>query len=243
MSRGWSSRVEDLGLWCWLVSEGPTLEPVSEGPTLEPASPVRSGKEFQAYDLQSGHPISAPHFDLEAALDAYKDVDGSAEREYDIDLEETLSDLSDIESDGLAEPEDSDLPLPSILHSFVPQEDSSDEEEDPSLVKGKGKRARRYRKTLKNRKKRRLTREETQAQLLTGLKEIALRRASESQTLSPSASFQTEELPVNSGGWSGLRQEFERVYPLLQELLVDYEMKLVNWDGMESFPVADKSGR
>ncbi|KAJ3730736.1 hypothetical protein C8R42DRAFT_637406 [Lentinula raphanica] len=213
---------------------------------------LRSGKEFRAYTLSSGQPIIAPQFDLQNALDTYEDPELPTSRDYEVDLEGDLSELSDLESEDSCESfefHDSNevqFSLPSTFQPRLSTEGSSPSEgedkphSDPAG--GTGKRARRCRKTLRNWKKRRLAREEGRFQ--TGLKEIARRRAAECQTLSAGDDFQTEDLPVNSTGWSGVRQQFEKTHPSYQELLgEEYEMQLVGWKGDEGFPVLDKTGR
>ncbi|KAJ3965065.1 hypothetical protein EV361DRAFT_955360 [Lentinula raphanica] len=213
---------------------------------------LRSGKEFRAYALSPGQPIVASQFDLRDALEAYEDPETPTSRDYEVDLEGELSELSDLESEDSCESFDDsievELALPSTFQPLVSGEESSpsETEDDPSNDpgQGQGKRARRRRKTLRNRKKRRLAREDAQAQFQTGLKEIARRRVAESQTLSSVDDFHTEDLPVNSGGWSGIRQEFERIHPSFQELLGEgFELRLVEWQGQESCAVLDKSGR
>ncbi|KAJ3752822.1 hypothetical protein EV360DRAFT_75019 [Lentinula raphanica] len=111
---------------------------------------LRSGKEFRAYGVFSGHPIVASQFDLDAALEAYEDSETPTSREYEVDLEGDLSELSDLESDDSSESlegeEDYNLPLPSSPHPFQPNlpEDTSEEEDEPfdDSEKSQGKRAR-----------------------------------------------------------------------------------------------------
>ncbi|KAJ3819038.1 hypothetical protein F5880DRAFT_1734109 [Lentinula raphanica] len=160
---------------------------------------LRSGKEFRAYSLSPGQPIIS-QFDLQNALDAYEDPETPDALDYEVDLEGELSELSDLESEDSCESFEVEPPLPSSLPPFVPAEEknSSESEEEPSeeIGLGQGKRARRRRKTLANRKKRRIAQEEARSQFQTGLKEIARRRAAESQALSPGNDFLTEDLPA-----------------------------------------------
>lgn len=94
-----------------------------------------------------------------------------------------------------------------------------------------GKAARRKRKMVKNKEKRQKRRKLTQDQLGTRLKGIARTRAAESQRWDAKDTFATESLPVNSGGWSGLRQRLEKIHPQIKELLDEHEMEVVEWNG------------
>ncbi|KAJ3818352.1 hypothetical protein F5880DRAFT_1511030 [Lentinula raphanica] len=151
------------GLFCRIRKEQGLPRIIFEGPTL---APVRSGKEFRAYSLSPGQPILASQFDLYNALENCDDPEASTSQSYDVDLEGELSDLSDLESEASLESfsasSETELPLPSTFQSFVPAEEKSDSEGDEEPFnepdQGQGKRARRRRKTLRNRKKRRLAR-------------------------------------------------------------------------------------
>lgn len=140
--------------------------------------------------------------------------------------------------------------LPSILQPFFskPGPVTDDENYDdvaldtdqapvesmsPEATKIATKIAKRKRKRERNREKRKVQRLQTQEQLKTKLKGIARRRAAEAKTLKPEDGFETKELPVNSGGWSGIRQTLDKFVPEMEELCGDdYDMQVVNWDGV-----------
>ncbi|KAF9062410.1 hypothetical protein BDP27DRAFT_1368872 [Rhodocollybia butyracea] len=86
-----------------------------------------------------------------------------------------------------------------------------------------GKAARRKRKSQRKHEQRSVKRkvdQPAQPLLQKALKEVAHRHAAEAQTLSAGNSFSTEDLPVNKGAWSGLRQIFEKILPDIAALTV-----------------------
>lgn len=187
--------------------------------------------------LEPGRPIIAPaEFDLDSAL-----AEALNKEKQDYDLQDSivlegdlsdLSDLSDLEDEDDFEPLDCEpldatasIHAPNFLNPLTPF---------PKALKseGKGVDARRLRKTLRKRAKRRDDREDVREALKTTLKQVAIRRAAQSKTLCVEEDFDTESLPVSSGGWSGLRQRFDQLQPQVEELLGDeHEMQLVNWNG------------
>lgn len=218
---------------------------------------LRNNKEFRAYDLTPGRPIQGPNnYDLDVALNSLERNENEDAR--DVDLESECSDLSDLtdldddddddDSDGTPIHTWSSLSPKSWLTSFLgptlcpfqksPEAELSDSEAEDipipcsTKIAETGKKARRKRKKIRNRNKRRQRRKVEQEALGTQLKNIARRRAAESQKLDAGESFVSKDLPVNSGGWSGLRQQFEKINPGISELLGDdYDMQLVNWNG------------
>ncbi|KAJ3968609.1 hypothetical protein EV361DRAFT_870706 [Lentinula raphanica] len=126
-----------------IVSEGPTL---ASGEII-PAQPVRSGKKFRAYSLSSGQPVISSRFDLQNALDTYEDPETPTALDYEVDLEGELSDLSDLDGGDSDESFEAELPLPSALQTFVPEEEKNpsetEEETHEDVGPSQGKRARR----------------------------------------------------------------------------------------------------
>lgn len=173
-----------------------------------------------------------------AAYATYED--GHSSEEEDVELESDLDDED--KGNGLSQP---DLPqahpsyfkkyLPRVFHSFLtkslrPQSesDSAPETEEPQS----GQAARRKRKNHKKHENIRKVREVAQGKLGTTLKGVAHRHAAESKTLRTDDDFLTEDLPINSGGWSGLRKILAKVNPEVEHLLGDeYDMQVVDWKG------------
>ncbi|KAE9386950.1 hypothetical protein BT96DRAFT_1005588 [Gymnopus androsaceus JB14] len=228
---------------------------------------LRNNKEFRAYDLKPGHPIRGPNkYDLDVALNALATDDNGNEDGHDIDSESECSELSDLtDLDDNDEPfictsPPSSSPWKSCLSSFFAPifrpfqtppgvEESDTEAEDIPLCDSsehpeKGKKARRKWKKMRNNEKRRQRRRLEQEALGTRLKSIARCRAAESHKLDARETFISEDLPVNSGGWSGLHQQFEKINPGIAELLGDeYNMQLVSWNGKDSYAIVNREGR
>ncbi|KAE9383773.1 hypothetical protein BT96DRAFT_1008798, partial [Gymnopus androsaceus JB14] len=183
---------------------------------------LRNNKEFRAYDLTPGRPIQGTtSYDLNLALESLQNSDDGSnfshdhDVEHDIDLESDVSDLSDLADFGDelpagTAPSSQASPLFTlsslvgcILRPFqkpaiAPESDTEAEDiplNDSSPVPETGLEARRKRKKQKNREKRRQRRKLTQEALGTRLKEIARRRAAQSQVLDAGDSFATESLP------------------------------------------------
>lgn len=131
--------------------------------------------------------------------------------------------------------------LPRILLPFLSRSDSSEakvqvlalpDEPEPEATLATGKAARRKRKSRINHDKRNTKRRVEQHALKTALKEVTRRRIAESEALRAGDSFVTEDLPVNKGAWSGLRQVFEKILPDLTAITgEEYKMELVPWNG------------
>lgn len=171
------------------------------------------------------------------ALDEAR-VRNAEESQDENELESDLSELSDLD--------DEDNPLSSAKHPMPPGSPNfylSDAEEvapsnchptQPTAATGKT--ARRNRKNQKKRIGRNIKRAMIQRELGTSLKGVSRRRSAASTILEVDKSFVTEDLPVNSGGWSGVRENFEKSCPTLEELLgEDYGMELVDWNGKYVF--------
>lgn len=218
---------------------------------------LRNNKEFRAYSLTPGCPIRGPApYDLNQALTLREDSDAgynSEDEDEDVDLDTDLTDLDD--PFALEEPAQTlsssapsssfpDLCSPPFsLGSYLqPLSEAADADaaasyDDSAALKSlsdapeTGKEARRRRKAAKNKEKRRVSRKTAQEELGTKLKGIARKRAAESQRWDARDSFATESLPVNSGGWSGLRLQLEKMHPDIKELLSEHEMEVVEWNG------------
>ncbi|KAE9382416.1 hypothetical protein BT96DRAFT_1027660, partial [Gymnopus androsaceus JB14] len=176
------------------------------------------------------------------------------------DLESEASDSESISFDPVDpdgfEPDPTSLSssfsIPAFLRRLFsrppsePDEVQSESEDRPSGAEDEpltGLAARRKRKKERKRDKRNVKRKLTQDELGTTLKEISRKKAARSHTISTDESFSSEALPVNSGGWSGLRQKLEKINPTVQELLDKHDMQIVDWDGRQSYAVVDNEGR
>lgn len=179
--------------------------------------------------------------------------------EDEVELESDLTDIEDSDGDdedhtGTKADEETnlfrtDLPqahssyfekyLPQVFLPFLPKSlrsqtalDSESDYAPETEELQTGQTARRKRKNKKKHEKIKKEREEEQGRLGTAVKGVARRRAAESKTLRTDDDFLTEDLPVNSGGWSGLRKVLAKVHPEIDELLgEEYDMQVVNWKG------------
>lgn len=174
----------------------------------------------------------------------------SDEDDDDIDIESDIeSDLSDLEdqnaaaSSSCAQPIGIPKPLSSTSSSpnscsaadpsDLPRRHSSPEPvanaQDGPLTGLKG---RRKRKQHVKEEKRRTQRKVEQEEQGTDLKGVTIKRAAQSATIPVGEDFATEDLPVNSGGWSGLRQKLDKILPSMAHLFGENcDMERVDWDG------------
>lgn len=141
------------------------------------------------------------------------------------------------------------FPLPSfgLVHPLLPNTESDalkapapdsqkpPQGDAPPPPLDQGKAARRKRKSQRKHEQRSFKRkvdQPAQPTLQKALKEVARRRAAEAQTLIAGDSFSPEDLPVNKGAWSGLRQIFEKILPDVATLTgEEYKLELVPWNG------------
>jgi hypothetical protein len=100
----------------------------------------------------------------------------------------------------------------------------------PEDIMATGRAARQARKRLRKRRFRDQARREMQEKLGTKLKQVAQKRAAEASQLAAGSSFVSEDLPISSSAWAGVRQSLDKVLPELESLL-GKDMELVPWDG------------